>query len=68
MAKTLMLVLLIITVGYWVILGLVHLYYKIAREEDEDLQYKKEITKEMEETARELREETERFNKVKKGK
>lgn len=69
MVKTLSLVLLIIAVGYWVILGLIHLYYKIAREEDDDLQYRKEITKEMEETARELREETERFNnKVKEGK
>lgn len=69
MAKTLMLVLITMAVGYWIILGLVHLYYKIAREEDEDLQYKKRITKEMEETALELREETERFNNtVKKGK
>lgn len=65
MAKTLMLVLITMAVGYWIILGLVHLYYKVAREEDEDIQYKKELTREMEETARQLREETERFNKTK---
>lgn len=64
MSKVMLLgmVLLTMAVGYWIILGLVHLYYKVAREEDEDLQYRKEITREMEETARELREETERFN------
>lgn len=65
MHRTLFLVLLTMAVGYFVIWGLVGLYYKLRREEDDDLQYKKAVTKEMREVTEELREETERFNKVK---
>jgi hypothetical protein len=70
MAKTLMLVLIVIVVGYFILEALISLYYKMAREEDEDLQYKKAVTKEMRDVTEELREETERLEKakMKKGK
>jgi hypothetical protein len=70
MIKTLALILLIMVVGYAILHGLISLYYKMAREEDEDLQYKKDITKEMKDVTEELREETDRLNKtkMKKGK
>jgi hypothetical protein len=68
MLKTLALVLLVMVVGYLILLALTSLYYKWKREEDFDLQYKKDITKEMEETAHDLRTETERFENAKKGK
>lgn len=54
MVKTLILVLLIMVVGYFIIWGLVSLYFKMTREEDEDLQIRKETNRELKENIKEL--------------
>lgn len=65
MLKMYALALLLVAVSYFVVDRLISLYYKMKREEDEDLQIRIEVNNEMEDLLNKIRRENDHLNAAK---